>query len=249
MTTTAERHALGRDALLPPLTPRQELVLLARALWRIGYRDGLAGHITILQDDGTLLCNPWPLLWSEFGPDDVIRIDLDGKVVEGDWDAPNGIPLHLELHRARSDVKVAMHNHSEYGTVWANAGRVPPMHDQTSAYYRGEVVLVSEYGGPVDDRVSAAATVAAMGDAEVILLANHGVFILGDSIRAVHLRGVALEHRCEMAWKLAAMGGGTVLPEIVLEQMRARPQLNFPGYWEAAARQELRADPSILGEL
>ena len=51
--------------------------------------------------DGTLLCNPWYLTWEEFGPDDVIRIDLDGRVLEGDWPAPLGIPLHLELHKAR----------------------------------------------------------------------------------------------------------------------------------------------------
>ncbi len=53
------------------------------------------------QGDGTLLCNPWLLTWEEFGPDDVIRIDLEGNVVEGNWPAPLGIPLHLELHKAR----------------------------------------------------------------------------------------------------------------------------------------------------
>ena len=52
-------------ALLPGLSPRDELVLLARTLWREGYDDHLAGHITARQPDGTLLCNPWLLLWEE----------------------------------------------------------------------------------------------------------------------------------------------------------------------------------------
>ena len=96
------------ERLLPDLDVRTEMVLLARTLWREGYDDHLAGHMTVNQGDGTLLCNPWLLTWEEFGPGDVIRIDLEGNVVEGDWPVPLGIPLHLELHRARPEVQVAV---------------------------------------------------------------------------------------------------------------------------------------------
>src|SRR3954468_15880831 len=114
-------------------TGPQELALLARCLFAEGYNDHLAGHITYKQPDGTFLCNPWLLLWKELRPHHVIRIDIDGNVVEGDWPAPLGIPLHLELHKRREDVTVAMHNHSQFGTVWADASRVPPVYDQSSA--------------------------------------------------------------------------------------------------------------------
>ena len=77
-------------------------MLLARTLWREGYDDHLAGHITISSDDGTLLCNPWFLPWDEFGPDDVIRIDLDGNVVEGDWPVPLGHPAPPRAAQARA---------------------------------------------------------------------------------------------------------------------------------------------------
>ena len=79
------------DRLLPPLTREEEIVLLARTLWREGFDDHLAGHITYRLDDGTLLTNPWFLLWNEFGPEDVIRIDLDGNVLEGDWPPAPGV--------------------------------------------------------------------------------------------------------------------------------------------------------------
>jgi L-ribulose-5-phosphate 4-epimerase len=233
-------------SLMPELTPRQELALLARALWREGYDDHVAGHITYKQGDGTFLCTAWPLLWSELRPEDVIRIDADGNLLEGSWQVPPGIPLHLELHRLRGDVEVAMHNHPQFGTVWANSGRVPPCYDQTSALYRGKIALVNEYGGPVDDHDSARRAVESMGTADVALLAHHGVFVLGDSIRAVHLRAVALEYRCRMAWRIAALGGGTPLPDSVMDQLRMRTQNNFPGLWESMVRQELRADPSLL---
>ena len=121
--------------LMPDLTPRQELALLARALWREGYDDHLAGHITINRGDGTLWCNPWLLHWEELRPEHVIAIDLAGNVVEGaldgnDWPVPLGIPLHLALHRIRPDVQVAVHSHPICATVWADIGEVPPVLDQ-----------------------------------------------------------------------------------------------------------------------
>jgi len=65
------------DKLIPDLSPREELVVLARALWREGYNDHLAGHITVALGDGTLLCNPWLITWEELHPSQVLRIDLD----------------------------------------------------------------------------------------------------------------------------------------------------------------------------
>jgi len=234
------------DKLMPDLTPREELVLLARTLWREGYDDHIAGHITYRQPDGTFLCNPWYLLWSELRPEHVIRIDIDGTVVEGDWPAPLGIPLHLELHRLRHDVTVAMHNHPRFGTVWADAGRVPPVYDQSSALGGGELVLVAEYNGGVNDSTAARSAVESMGTADMALLANHGVFVLGSSIRAVHQRAVALEQRCRNAWHVEALGGGTPLTGPVAEFFATSDGNGFIGFWEAMVRAELAADPTLL---
>ena len=236
------------DRLLPELTLKQQMVLLARTLWREGYNDHLAGHITVNLHDGTLLCNPWMLLWNEIRPEHIIRIDMDGNLVEGDWPVPPGIPLHLELHKARPGVEVALHNHPLYGTVWADMGEIPPALDQSSVLGGGEITLVREYGGSVDDPGSAAAAISAMGNADLVLLAGHGVFVLGNSIRAVHQRAVALEQRCQRAWHVRATGGNgeSALPSWYVERMKASDGDKFIGFWEAMVRQELRDDPSLL---
>lgn len=240
-TPTAEK-------LMPDLTPREELVVLARALWREGYNDHLAGHITVNLGDGTLLCNPWLLTWAELRPSQVLRIGLDGRIVEGDWPVPLGIPLHLELHKERSDVGWAVHNHPLFGTVWADLGEVPPILDQSSALGGGTLTLVDEYEGPVNDPNSARRAVAEMGDASMALLAGHGVFILGRSARAVHQRAVALEQRCQHAWYARAAGGRDVskVPESFLSMVARGDGEGFIGFWEAAVRAELTADPGLL---
>ena len=89
------------------MTPQGELALLARMLFREGYDDHLAGHITYKQPDDTLLVNPWGLTWDEVTASDVMRIDLEGNVLEGKWTVTPAIPLHIELHRARPDVGVS----------------------------------------------------------------------------------------------------------------------------------------------
>lgn len=238
--------------LIPDLDPREELVLLARSLWREGYNDHLAGHITINRGDGTLWCNPWMLTWEELRPEDVIVIDLEGQVVEGDWPVPPGIPLHLELHRARPEVQVAMHSHPLFGVVWSDIGEVPPILDQSSALGGGgDLVLVDEYGGTVDNANAAAGAIEKMGDADLALLAGHGVFVLGGTVRAVHQRAVALEQRCQRAWHARAIARGelsTPLPAQFLDWMKNSDGEGFIGFWEAAVRQELRADPGLLSE-
>ena len=234
--------------LIPDLSPREELVVLARCLWREGYNDHLAGHITCNLGDGTLLCNPWLITWDELYPHQVIRIDLQGNVVEGDWPVPLGIPLHLALHAARRDLTWAVHNHPLYGTVMADMKLLPPAMDQSSTLGGGTVVLIDEYKGGVDSTTAAAAAVAAMGDADIALLAGHGVFVTGGSARAAHQRAVALEQRCQRAWHIVAAGGqlDTPLPGWWLDRMRGSDGEGFIGFWEAMVRQELRADPDLL---
>jgi L-ribulose-5-phosphate 4-epimerase len=236
------------DRLIPDLTPAQEIAVLARTLWVEGYDDHLAGHITVNLGDGTLLCNPWLVRWDELRPEQIIRIDLEGNVVEGEWPVPLGIPLHLELHRARPDVQVAVHNHPLYGTVWADMGEVPPAYDQSSTLGGGEVVLVDEYGGAVNTSDAARAAIEAMGGADIALLAGHGVFVLGTTVRAVHQRAVALEQRCQRAWHVRVAGGRTEspLPASWIDRMRVSDGNGFIGFWESSVRAVLRADPTLL---
>jgi ribulose-5-phosphate 4-epimerase/fuculose-1-phosphate aldolase len=234
------------DRLLPPLSPAQEVVLLARTLWREGYDDHLAGHVTYRMDDDTLLTNPWFLLWNEFGPDQVVRIDLHGAVVEGEWPAAPGVKLHLALHRARPGVRVAVHNHPLYATTWADMRRIPPCLDQSSGLGGGTVVVVDEYEGSVDNMANAEAAVEAMGDADIALLAGHGVFVLGNSVREVHQRAVAFEQRCKHAWHVEMGGGGRPIPSGVQDIIG---RAEFIGFWEAMARRELIEDPELARQM
>lgn len=232
---------------IPDLSPRAELALLARALHREGYDDHLAGHITLAEPDGTLLVNPFGLAWDEIRACDVMRIDREGNVLEGPWTVTPAIELHLAVHRLRRDIRVCVHNHPRWATIWADAHRVPPIYDQTSAMTDGDPVLVEEYRGAVADRANAEAVAEALGSGKCALLANHGVLVVAGSVRQAYLRAMTLEWRCRQAWHVEALGGGVPLDPAVARRLGTRvDETGFRGLWEAMVRRELRADPSVL---
>jgi len=235
--------------LLPPLTPHQKLAVLTRILFHEGYDDHLAGHITYRQPDGTLLANPWELTWDEIRPDDVMRIDLDGNIVDGKWTVTPAIKLHLELHKRR-EVKWAMHNHARWSTIYADLKRIPPVFDQTSAGVPdSEICLFDEYDGDVAHVENAAAAVDAMGDHGIALLAHHGVFVVGNNAAHLLHRSIAIEWRSRQAWHVEAINpqaeplSADVATKFggVLDQFGG-----IPGQFEALARRELRRDPTLL---
>jgi ribulose-5-phosphate 4-epimerase/fuculose-1-phosphate aldolase len=237
----------GRYALLPELTPQQSLALLCRILHREGYNDHIAGHITVRQDDGSYLANPWELTWAEVTASDILRLDPQGKVIEGEWNITPAINLHIDVHTARHDVGVVIHNHPAWGSVWSAVGRIPPIYDQTSALVDTDPVLYDEYRGTVEDQAMGRAAADSLGTQKWALLANHGVLVVANGIRQAHLRAITLEWRCRLAWRVELLGGGTPLPtEVVVATGQRTDSKGFPFLWEAMAREEIRRDPSVL---
>ena len=232
---------------LPPLDAHQQLALLARVLWREGHNDHLAGHITYRQPDGTFLVNPFGLTWGELKASDVMQMDDEGNELSGKWTITPAIHLHTELHRARPDVGVALHNHTRWGTIWADLGRAPAIYDQTSAFYHGEVAVYREYWGAVDNVENARSAVTALGDANVALLANHGVLVLGDNIDQAYLRAMAFEWRCRQAWHVEAVGGAEPMDAGAAEAygdfFNSHP---YTGLFEAMCRAEIARDSAVL---
>jgi ribulose-5-phosphate 4-epimerase/fuculose-1-phosphate aldolase len=232
-----------------PLTPKQEFAVLARILHEVGYDDGLAGHITVRQPDDTFLVNPFAVGWDELRSSQVAVTDIDGNHLDGPYKINAATELHYALHRRRP-VAVAIHNHPRWSSTWSSHHRVPPCYDQTSAVITGKIALVDEYDGVVMDPDVARRTIEAVGDADIVLLANHGVLVTADSVAQAVTRARTIEVRSRNAWQVEAMGsGGAQLPAQMIEALQtgfARFDGIFPNYFEYMARRVIAADPSVL---
>jgi len=206
----------GRKPLLPALGDRQQLALLCRVLSREGYNDHIAGHITLRLDDGSYLANPWELTWSELTASDILRLDAQGQVIEGDWNITPAIRLHMDVHEKRHDVRVVIHNHPEWSSVWSATGKVPPVYDQTSALVDTDPVVYDEYRGTVEQREA--------------------------HLRAITLEWrCRLAWRVQ-----ALGGGTPLSDAVIQATGARTDLNGFPFLWEAMCREEIRRDPRVL---
>ncbi|MDG2048312.1 MAG: class II aldolase/adducin family protein [Halioglobus sp.] len=236
----------GRKPLLPALSEQAQVALMCRMLFREGWNEHIAGHITYRLDNGAMLTNPWELAWDEVAASDILTLDESGRIIEGEWNVTPAVGLHVQLHHLRPDVKVIIHNHARWSGLWANMHRVPPVYDQAGAYVDGPLPLFDEYAGTFENEDKSLAAARALGDAKWALLANHGSLVVGKDLRQAHLRVVTLEWRSQRAYELEQVGGGVPMTDEQIAEIALPDAHGFPFLWEAMARRELREDPSIL---
>jgi ribulose-5-phosphate 4-epimerase/fuculose-1-phosphate aldolase len=174
----------------PELSDRQKLACAFRILARDGFAENISGHITWQQaGDYRMLVNPWGLWWRELSASDICTVATDGQVLDGRWDVTPAIHIHTELHRRRPDARVVIHNHPYYVCLLAAVGRLPELVHQSGTAFVDDLRFVSEYDGEVDSPELGAALATQIGDASVVILANHGVIVTGPTLEEATFRG------------------------------------------------------------
>lgn len=236
----------GRKPLLPEISNEAQVALMCRMLVREGWNEHIAGHITVRQENGNILTNPWELAWEELTASDIVTLDPSGKIIDGEWNVTPAIGLHLQLHELRPDVHVVIHNHAKWSGIWACMQRVPAVFDQASSYCGVELPLYNEYDGTFEDEATSLSAAEALGDAKWALLANHGSLVVGKDLRQAHLRVITLEWRSKRAYEVELAGGGKPLSDDEVNKLTLADDNGFPFCWEAMARRELRLDPTVL---
>ncbi len=231
------------------LTEHQALACAFRILARDGFSENIAGHITWATDDNTsMLVNPWGLWWEEIKASDICRVDLDARVLEGQWDVTPAVHIHTELHRRHPEARVVVHNHPYYATALAAMGVLPEFLHQTSAMFDGELGFVSEYGGEIDSAELGADLAERIGDASVVFLANHGVIVTAATIEEATYKSASLDRQCRLMYDVLVSGrSATTVPAVVRPAMKASLlERGTEVYWAGAVRRIIREHPDVL---
>jgi ribulose-5-phosphate 4-epimerase/fuculose-1-phosphate aldolase len=236
------------------LTLEQELACALRILAGEGWQENLSGHITVMCDDGTIAANPWGKWWSEVRATDVVHVDLETAAVVRDGgatlDVTPAVYLHTELHRARPDARVVVHNHPYHATLLACLGVAPVVSHQNSALFEDEVTVVDEYEGTVESTEAGEWLAARVGEATAVLLANHGAIVTGATFGEACYRAVTFERMCRFTVDALRCGRGLRrLPGDGAARAALKAELvrNTPdAYWHGAVRQLLAREPETL---
>jgi ribulose-5-phosphate 4-epimerase/fuculose-1-phosphate aldolase len=231
------------------LDDRQALACAFRILAHSGFSENIAGHITMIKDDtGAMWINPWGLWWDEVSASDLCVVDRDGAVVEGRWDVTPAFHIHTELHRARPDARVVVHNHPYYVTVLAAVGVLPEIVHQTGSMFSGDLSIVEEYTGEVDDAVLGAQLAELIGGCSTVILASHGVIVTGANIREATYRAASIDRMCRLAYDVMILGRAP-LPigaGLMAGMKKSLLERGSDVYWAGAVRALLRSEPDVL---
>ncbi len=91
-------------------------------------------------ESGLIVIKPSGVSYKTMRPDDMVVLDPDGKVVEGEYKPSTDAPTHLLLYRTWAGIGGIVHTHSSYATAWAQSGRnIPPFGTTHADHYYGEV--------------------------------------------------------------------------------------------------------------
>ena len=133
---------------------KQQLAAAFRVWARLGYDEGPAGHITVRDPERLdhFWVNPFGLHFGLMRVSDLILVNHEGEVVEGDWPVNRAaFAIHSAIHRARPDVIAAAHCHSVHGKAFSSLGKLlDPLTQDACAFYEDHAVF-DDYTGVVLD--------------------------------------------------------------------------------------------------
>ncbi|MCW3009496.1 MAG: class aldolase/adducin family protein [Solirubrobacterales bacterium] len=203
MERTHERIGSARASELPDVVGEQ-VIAGARTLVAAGLVVGTVGNVSARVGNRVRI-TPTRCPYDELTTDDLVTIDLDGRVVAGRHGPSREVPLHLAAYRARADVRAVVHTHSPYATAWSFLGIALEPHTEEIGYYGIGPVRTCP---PADagSHALADAAIAGLGDSKATLLGGHGVVAVGATVDEAIVVARAIEHQAQIAWLLRGAG-------------------------------------------
>ncbi|SHE53213.1 L-fuculose-phosphate aldolase [Desulfofundulus australicus DSM 11792] len=151
---------------------------------------------------------------------DMVVLDLDGRVVEGEKRPSTEFMLHLAIYHARPDVYAVMHTHSVFASALAVARKpIPPILEDL-AQTVGNGVAVASYARAGTEELARAA-VEALGDRGAVLLANHGVVGVGRNLEEAFMVCQIVEKSAKVYVWADLVGQPAILPAEEVEALRS----------------------------
>ena len=207
-------------------TERQARIDLAAA-YRMachhGLNEGVCNHFSLMlpgSDDRFLLI-AYGTHWSEVRASDLVVVDLDGNLIEGEGDVEEtAICLHAPVHKARPDLRCLMHTHQPNVLALAmiEDGRLEPA-SQNALRFTRRIAYDRDYGGVALAETEGDRVASAMDGADILVMGNHGVMVGGADVAKTYDDLYYLE-RAAMV-QILAMSTGRPLrpipPEMVAE--------------------------------
>ena len=223
------------NASLMPVQPsaatersaRVDLAACYRLADRFGLNEGIDNHLTLLvpgYGDRFLLA-PFGMHWSEVKASDFLVVDFDGRVLSGQGSVEHtAFHIHQPVHRLSPQGRCVLHTHMPYATALTMLQNPRlEMAVQSALGFYEDVAYDSTYNGLAFDTSEGERMARVLGNKSVLMLANHGVLVVGNTIPQAFARLYFLE-RAAQAQVLALSTGRPLqlIPEDIIKRTVAQ---------------------------
>lgn len=180
---------------------RVDLAAAFRLAARMDLHESVANHFsaTVSTDGKRFLCNP---KWRHFGlvrASELLLLDADDPSTMGRPDAPDPSAwcIHGAIHARIPTARAVLHCHPPYATAMCGLAdpTIPPI-DQATARFWGRTVYDMDIGGPPDEPAEGARVAEAMVGNTVMMMGNHGVTVVGETVAHAFEELYYLERAC-----------------------------------------------------
>lgn len=231
---------------------KQKLAGALRIFGRLGFGEGVAGHITVRDPEFPeyFWVNPFAISFRHIRVSDLILVDHDGNVVYGNRPVNRAaFVIHSAVHQARPDVIAAAHSHSVHGKAFSSLGiPLAPLTQDACIFYEDHVVIRAQRG-----RVQFAAEdgfelVSQFPTGKAAIHQNHGLFTVGQTVDEAVFWFLSMDRSCQA--QLLAMAAGDPQPVPHEDATYTREQtassiagwLSFQPLWQEICR----TDPDLF---
>jgi ribulose-5-phosphate 4-epimerase/fuculose-1-phosphate aldolase len=194
---------------------RVDLAAAYRLIALYGWDDLVFTHISarVPGPEHHFLINPYGLLFDEVTASNLVKVDLDGRIVlETPYQInPAGFTIHSAVHAAREDALCVLHVHTVH-SVAVSAQRQGLLPISQQSLFALASIGYHDYEGVALNEEEKPRLVADLGDKQVLILRNHGLLTVGRSVAEAFLATYNLQRACEI--QIHAQAGGAALAPI-----------------------------------
>ncbi len=181
---------------------RVDLAAAFRLAVRLDMHEGVCNHFTLMLPGSRdrFLLNRFGLHWSEVTASNLLTLDADGRILEGEGDfEKTAFYIHSRIHLANENAACVLHTHMPYATALTLTvpGRLE-MVEQNALRFVDDIAYDDEYNGLVVDSAEGDRIAQALGNKRVMFMANHGVVVVGKTVAEAFDLMYYLERACRL---------------------------------------------------
>ncbi len=212
---------------------RLQLAACYRVFAMLGWTEMIYNHITVRLPGGVsgadkqFLINPFGLHYSEVTASNLLKIDLQGRVLDGSTHAvnPAGFTVHAAIHEGLPDAHCIMHTHTTAGVAVACLqGGLQQTNFYTAQLH--DMVAYHDFEGITIHAGEAPRLLKSIGSRQAVILRNHGLLAWGQTLPQTFAVLWTLQRACEIQLATFSMGVAIPVPEAIAQKC-TRDALQF----------------------